>query len=840
MKKKQPVYLWYLLLVGAIFLYGSSTFASPGAALLSRSEASRLNPEADVVLWNTDDYTLVVPGTFSTEKVLFGPDKNYDRYLVSENPKKLILNFNSSDIQIIDSIWSIIQVPKRNATTTVIPENAIYLGYPTSSIINQSPPERTTEDVTWQQQIQDFADAITESQLMTDLTALADFQTRNSYAQGCWDSANWLYDEFSDLGYQVTLHEHDREMGPNVIAEKTGVSIPEEVVIICGHFDSISLQPQTLAPGADDNGTGTAATLNAARILADTHFQRTLRFICFSGEEQGLRGSQAYAQNAAAADAQIVGVINLDMIGYVDQAPEDLEVIGNTASEELVDLFIDCANTYTSLPTHKVINGNITASDHAPFWNQGYHALLGIEDNPINYPYYHTIDDTVDKVTPEFMTEVTRAATATIAHLAEPMEQQVYIYEVHWDDSEGDNDGYLDPNETVNIWVKLINNASIPSGEIKLTLICLSGSQHVLINNNSATIDSLEPGERADTENQPFKLTIDASVPEFSDLTCIAAMSCDAPHSSGYIFHGTITTYEWQDDLVTYSMDNDPQWISDNDVWQWGQPQGQGGDDHGYSDPSSGSTGSNVLGTNLSGDYPANIMTTITSPVLDLTEVRHAELQFSRWLNVENPQYDRARVWIVNSDGDHQVWGNKAETTDNQWIDMQIDVAQWADGRDDVQIAFSLQTDGGWEYSGWNIDDVKIAGLAPGDPMPTPTPGSIGIDLKMNDTSLEENDPFLLTLDWWNASADDLEDVPLFVLLGIDGTYWFWPDWSLELTHDLMTLPAGSTGKDIEILSFTWPAVDGSMTGLEFISAFTSADYMEILGTFDTIQWEYL
>jgi photosystem II stability/assembly factor-like uncharacterized protein len=192
-------------------------------------------------------------------------------------------------------------------------------------------------------------------------------------------------------------------------------------VIICGHFDSISDDPYNVAPGADDNATGTAAVMEAARILSGYRFERTIKFICFSGEEQGLFGSGEYIADRRSAGDKIVGVINFDMIGYADVLPEDIDVVGNSESEWLADVVVDCARTYVpSLEAKKIIDPAMVYSDHASFWKAGYYAVLGVEDIDTPYPYYHTTADTLGNLDEAFATDVVRMGVAAVAHLARP------------------------------------------------------------------------------------------------------------------------------------------------------------------------------------------------------------------------------------------------------------------------------------------------------------------------------------------------------------------------------------------------------------------------------------
>lgn len=212
----------------------------------------------------------------------------------------------------------------------------------------------------------------------------------------------------------------------NVVAEKKGKVKPDEIVILCGHMDSTSEVPLENAPGADDNASGTAATLAGARALADLEFERTLRFIVWAGEEQGLLGSAYYARNAAENNEKIVGVVNLDMVAYDEEAGrrDDTSNVANDASKWLAEYLIDVGGIYGVGHTFDLlVEPRAGGSDHASFWNAGYDAIFliegtkgpgGIQDNP----YYHSTRDTVDKLSMKFQVDCSRAAAGTVAHLA--------------------------------------------------------------------------------------------------------------------------------------------------------------------------------------------------------------------------------------------------------------------------------------------------------------------------------------------------------------------------------------------------------------------------------------
>jgi photosystem II stability/assembly factor-like uncharacterized protein len=211
-----------------------------------------------------------------------------------------------------------------------------------------------------------------------------------------------------------------------VIGEKYGETNADEIVIVCAHYDSISDDPYNNAPGADDNASGTASVLATARVLADIPTERTIRFVCFSGEEEGLIGSHHYANYLAETGENVAAVVNLDMVAYDEEhgARDDTSLISNTASEWLADYYLSCDALYTSgLIFDSFTDDTITSSDHSSFWDTGYPAVLLIEGETneggtTEYPYYHTSEDTVDKLTVRLNTFNARAAAAAIAHLA--------------------------------------------------------------------------------------------------------------------------------------------------------------------------------------------------------------------------------------------------------------------------------------------------------------------------------------------------------------------------------------------------------------------------------------
>jgi hypothetical protein len=275
--------------------------------------------------------------------------------------------------------------------------------------------------------VESIVSLVSTPELAARVQILQDFQTRYAMTTNCAAAGEALFSSFTALGLDEVRFEpftfSGSSLSRNVIAEKTGERYPDDIYVICAHYDSISSTPLTLAPGADDNASGTAAVLEAARVLAPYPLDYTVRFIAFSAEELGLWGSRAHAAAARAAGDRILGVINLDMIAYADILPEELEIVVNGDSGWIGDLFVSACSRYGQVEGRKTVDPSLVYSDHSPFWDNGYPALLAIEDYPLANPYYHRTTDTLSTLELDFFTDCTRAAVGLLAELAQPIKE---------------------------------------------------------------------------------------------------------------------------------------------------------------------------------------------------------------------------------------------------------------------------------------------------------------------------------------------------------------------------------------------------------------------------------
>ncbi|MCA9697081.1 MAG: M20/M25/M40 family metallo-hydrolase, partial [Myxococcales bacterium] len=236
--------------------------------------------------------------------------------------------------------------------------------------------------------------------------------------------------------------------GINVVGVRQGTVPDGEIVIVGGHYDHIPG-----CSGADDNGTGVAATLELARILADIPTPRTLVITCWDEEELGLIGSDAQAQAAADQGLPITAVFSLDSIGAASSEPDSqvvpagFDLLFPSQYQELVDNdfradFLLWVSDDTMAPIGVALDGfadqlglrslgaplddalkvspvlsDLRRSDHASFWDRDIPAIFFNDTGEFRYPAYHCGDgdDTTDKVDPTFAIQVAQVAVATAA-----------------------------------------------------------------------------------------------------------------------------------------------------------------------------------------------------------------------------------------------------------------------------------------------------------------------------------------------------------------------------------------------------------------------------------------
>ena len=292
-----------------------------------------------------------------------------------------------------------------------------------------------------QSQYQTYQQAIESSGLgLYDSSYNQGYRNRDGWSGGGslgnQEASLYLANEFTSMGLDVTIQGDYR----NVVAELTGTVMAERIYIVGAHYDTAGSGER---PGGDDNASGTAGVLEAARVLSQYSFESTIRFISFNAEEDWMKGSQDYVDNVVTVNNEnIAGMINLDMIlrpGWDDDPtePEDLDIgTANTAlCLDWANTFITSAHTYVPSLYFDSSTPNTDywhAGDQGPFIEAGFPAFM-VAENTVgeiwsgSNAYYHSPEDASnglanDPFSPSgvtydyaFATDVVRTTVATLA-----------------------------------------------------------------------------------------------------------------------------------------------------------------------------------------------------------------------------------------------------------------------------------------------------------------------------------------------------------------------------------------------------------------------------------------
>lgn len=290
-------------------------------------------------------------------------------------------------------------------------------------------------------------DCVSREQIADHVRALEGVRHPLAAPEALEQAADYLAQSLASFGYQVSeqlFPEHGR-LFRNVVATRCGRSTPGERLIVVAHYDTVAN-----SPGADDNASGVAVLLEMARVLAEVEFERTVQFVGVCLEENqvdgdhdsGLKGSKALAALAAGERWQVSGVLVLESVGFagadlvqqvpagvpiqVPKAGDFLAIIANQRSQELAHSLVGAIGSHGIQLSHLVLvvpgNGELLPdtrrSDHAPFWDNGFPAIMLTDTTNFRSPHYHQPSDTLATLNLDFARAVCRAATATVLELA--------------------------------------------------------------------------------------------------------------------------------------------------------------------------------------------------------------------------------------------------------------------------------------------------------------------------------------------------------------------------------------------------------------------------------------
>ena len=269
---------------------------------------------------------------------------------------------------------------------------------------------------------------------------------RNSYHHSALQAAAAFVEaSLAEIGH-VPIRQPYETRGQsfaNISAEMTGADRREEIVVVGAHYDT-----DKDSPGADDNGSAVAALVELARHFAHRPTSRTLRFVAFTNEEAPFTrrkdmGSRVYARACRQRGDNITAMICLESLGYYSEEPgsqwlslgglllprrgDFLALVANGRSRKLLARVVETlGRQHGPLPYRPlVLPTNIPgawSSDHWSFWREGYPALMVTDTAPLRNRYYHTRQDTPDKVDFKRLDQAVNDLKAVIADLVSEAE----------------------------------------------------------------------------------------------------------------------------------------------------------------------------------------------------------------------------------------------------------------------------------------------------------------------------------------------------------------------------------------------------------------------------------
>jgi hypothetical protein len=305
--------------------------------------------------------------------------------------------------------------------------------------------------------IENSVSEISEERIAATLKKLASFGTRNTNRPGATEAARWIHDEIASYSprLQVRLDTwHVKKKSrlmqdtdvTNVVAVLPGKSQANRHIIVSGHYDSLSVVRQKggsdeteqtddvatamapHAPGVSDDASGVAAVMELARTLSRHEFEKTLVFVAFAGEEQGLIGSTLYANRAKQAGETIEAMFNNDIIGNDRagngfSAPNTVRLFSgdpmDSPSRSLARYVHAAAARYVpSMKVDLVFREDRFArgGDHLPFHSEGY-AAVRFTTAAEALERQHTPDDTFEAASPAYTARVAKVNAAAMASL---------------------------------------------------------------------------------------------------------------------------------------------------------------------------------------------------------------------------------------------------------------------------------------------------------------------------------------------------------------------------------------------------------------------------------------
>ncbi len=245
--------------------------------------------------------------------------------------------------------------------------------------------------------------------------ALFDFDSKNISKPGNRKASEFLFNTYKSFGYEPEYQWFEPRNAldgktANVIATLRGTVDPDLVYVVSSHYDSVEA-----GPGADDDSSGTAALLEAARVLANHPLPATVVFASFTGEEGGLLGSREFVRRALAGKMHIVGALNNDMVGWVNDGRLDNTI--RYSNPGIRDIQHGAAMLFTRLITYDALY--FKGTDAASLYDAYGDVIGGIGSYPVlGSPHYHQASDLLEFENHQLILETSKTTVATVMLMA--------------------------------------------------------------------------------------------------------------------------------------------------------------------------------------------------------------------------------------------------------------------------------------------------------------------------------------------------------------------------------------------------------------------------------------
>jgi hypothetical protein len=267
-------------------------------------------------------------------------------------------------------------------------------------------------------------DQVSESSILNNLTEFENIGVKRRGTISLQNTLNWLKNEYLSYGYTTNQMEefsfvNGSNTCKNLVLTKVGTLYPNTFIILCGHYDTIN------GKGTNDNGSGVVSIFEVARLLRNIPTEYSIKFINFSGEEDGLIGSQHFVStvvNATSPKMDIRLVFNIDEVGGRSDMTNDTitcerdtgsPTTNNASSNLMTNELINCVQLYSPLNTFL---SYAYASDYLPFEDNNEVITGFFEKNET--PYRHTANDLLINMDPVYVFNVAKAATGAMLHFS--------------------------------------------------------------------------------------------------------------------------------------------------------------------------------------------------------------------------------------------------------------------------------------------------------------------------------------------------------------------------------------------------------------------------------------